>query len=126
VGAADHEASRRIDEKLRIRIHHLLRQNHIEHMLFDICMDLFLGHGIVMLCRKHDSVKAERLAVLIVLHRHLRLSVGTKIRKRLILADFRQPSRQLVSQGDGIRHVLFRLVAGIAEHHALVAGADGV
>ena len=40
--------------------------------------------------------------------------------------DLGQTAAELVGQGDGGGHQLRGLVAGVAEHHALVAGADGL
>ena len=57
----------------------------------------------------------------LVLHRHLRFSVGTKIAKRAVFAHLRKPLRQLVSQHDGHGHQLFGFAAGVTEHHALIA-----
>ncbi len=59
----------------------------------------------------------------VVLDRHLRLAVRTEVVESPVLADVREPARQLVSQVDRHRHEFLRLVRGVAEHHALVAGA---
>ena len=40
--------------------------------------------------------------------------------------DLRKTAGQLVGQGDGHRHQFRRLVGGIPEHHALVAGSAGI
>ena len=40
-----------------------------------------------------------------------------------LLRDLGEPLDEPVGEGDGQRHQLGRLVAGEAEHHALVAGA---
>ncbi len=53
--------------------------------------------------------------------RDLALAVRTKVRHFAALADFAQLLAELVGQRDGSRHQLFRLVGGIAEHHALIA-----
>ena len=74
----------------------------------------------------HDCVHADRLVVLVVFDRDLRFAVGTQIRKASMLADFGEPHGQLVRQRDRRGHQLRVLVAGIAEHHSLVAGAAGV
>ena len=43
-----------------------------------------------------------------------------------MLANFRKPHGQLVGQRNRRRHQLRILIAGIAKHHSLVAGAAGV
>ena len=62
--------------------------------------------------------------VIIVLNRDLALSVRTKIFQGSILANLRQLAAKLVCSGNCKRHVLRGLVAGISEHHTLVAGTD--
>ena len=47
----------------------------------------------------------------------------SKILKKFHLTHLGQPLGHLVGQGDGQGHQLRRLVAGVAKHHALVAGA---
>ena len=89
-------------------------------------MDLLLGNFRSVLGGQNHRVQAEGLSVLIVLHGNLGLSVGTQVGQSAVLADFGQFSCQLVSQGDGIGHILLGLAAGIAEHHSLISGADGV
>ena len=72
------------------------------------------------------GVDAGRLAVFVVLDGDLALAVGTEVGELAVLADFGEPAGELVGQRDGRRHQLGGLVGGIAEHHALVAGAAGV
>ena len=76
-----------------------------------------------MLRAHHDGVDADgtmRLAV--ILDSHLALGVGTKVAHQLALAaDLRQFVHDEVRQVKRQRHVRLGLVAGIAEHHALVA-----
>ena len=76
-------------------------------------------------CWRGDDhgVDARRLAVLVVLHRHLALAVGAQVGQLAALAHRGQLAAQLVRQRDGRGHQLGGLVAGVAEHHALVAGA---
>ena len=51
---------------------------------------------------------------------------GPQVVEDLVLAHLAQALRQLVREHDGQRHQLFRLVAGVAEHQALVARAPRV
>ena len=78
-----------------------------------------------MLRGNNDGVDAlYRIAV--VFRRHLRLAIRAEVVKRTVLADFCQLLCQLMCQRDGQRHQLRSLIAGITEHHALVARADEV
>ena len=101
-------------------------QNRLDHVLQDVGAQLFVGDVLRVLGGDDDRIDAHRLAVLVVLHRHLALAVGPQVGQLAVLANFGQPPRQLVRQRDGSRHQLFGLVGGVAEHHALVAGAAGV
>ena len=86
-----------------------------------------------MLSGDYDGVNAHRLAVGSVFHCHLALRVRAKIGAQmtvgvnvghsvLVATDFGQFAQQAVAQVERQRHVGIGLVAGIAEHHALVAG----
>ena len=75
--------------------------------------------------RDQHRLQRHRLAVL-VLERHLRLAVGAQVRHLAGLADLGQALGQAVGGPDRQRHQVGRLVAGVAEHHPLVAGALGV
>jgi hypothetical protein len=66
---------------------------------------------------------ADRTILIVVLDRHLRLGVGPQPLLAPLLAIFRQEVDQLVGPHDRRRHEFRRLVACVAEHDALVAGA---
>ena len=124
VRAADDKTSRRIDKYLGVRVNHRCVHNRIDDILADILVNLFLRDLLVVLGGDDNRLETDRLIVLIVLDGNLRLAVCAEIRKRTVLAHLGQPAGQLVCEIDGIRHVFRRLVGGIAEHHALIAGAD--
>src|SRR5579862_3990753 len=65
---------------------------------------------------------AHGLAVA-VLDAHLALSVRTQVRQQTRAAGFRESLPDAMRGVNRERHVLLRLVAGEAEHHALVARA---
>ncbi|GAA3063183.1 hypothetical protein GCM10020000_53180 [Streptomyces olivoverticillatus] len=69
-----------------------------------------------------DGVQAYGL-VAVVLDGDLRLAVGAQVGQAALLADGGQAAREAVGEGDGQRHQLGGVVAGVAEHQALVAGA---
>ncbi len=94
-------------------------------MLDDIAANLLERHVRVVLGRNDHRVHAHR-RVAVVLDGDLGLAVRAQIRERAVLAHLRQPLGELVRERDGQRHQFRRLVAGVAEHHALVAGAEAV
>ena len=71
----------------------------------------------------HHRIHTDGPVVLVVLHRHLGLAVRPQVVHLALLADLRQLHGQLLGQGDGQGHELGGLVAGVAEHHALVPRA---
>ena len=77
-----------------------------------------------MLRRDDDGVDALRRAVGGILHGDLALAVRAEPRQLAALAAGRQGLGQVVCVGDRGRHQLARLMAGEAEHHALIARAD--
>jgi hypothetical protein len=92
----------------------------------DVSAELFGGDGLGMLGGNHDGIDADGLVVLVVLDCDLGFAVGAKPGELAGLADFSEPAGELVGQRDGGGHQLGGLVGGIAEHHALVAGAAGI
>ena len=58
-----------------------------------------------------------------VAHRDHGLAVGRRYGKRTVLTHSSQSAGKSVCQRDWHRHQLGSLVAGVAEHHSLVAGA---
>ena len=64
-----------------------------------------------------------RHAVL-VLDAHLGLAVGAQVVEHAVLAHLGEPVGEPVREPDRHRHEVVGLVARVAEHHPLVAGAD--
>ncbi len=62
----------------------------------------------------------------LVLHRHLALTVGAQIGQVAILANPGQLLGQLVSQDDGHRHKFGGFIASKADHHTLIASTNGL
>ena len=97
----------------------------LEHRPHDLADDLVaqqLGrHVRGVLGGDHDRRHLHGHPVLVA-HRHLRLAVGAQVGHRGA-PHRRQPLAQPVGEDDRERHQLGRLVARVAEHEALVAGA---
>ena len=113
------------------------------------CLAVCLGGGIVALVQiveivvlggDDDGVDLHRAVLLVIFHCHLALGIGAQIATAVSLcigvgeiggggvvlslaADFRQLFEQRVRQSDSQRNQQRSLVAGIAEHHPLVACA---
>ncbi|EAU68690.1 hypothetical protein STIAU_6032 [Stigmatella aurantiaca DW4/3-1] len=119
-GATHHEAAGGVDEELGLLVDELGRQRPGDDVLAQRLVDLLVGDLLGVLRGHHHGVDAHR-APLAVLHRDLALAVRTDPRVRLA-ADLGQPPGEGVGIVDGGRHQLRRLIAGIAEHHSLVAG----
>ena len=77
----------------------------------------------VVLCRHHDGVDALWHALVAIFYCHLALGIGAQIgHLPAFFAYVGQCAHDEVGQVERGGHVVFRLVDGIAEHHALVAG----
>ena len=76
-----------------------------------------------MLGRHHDGVDADRAVLVVVLDGDLGLAVGAQVGQRAVLAHRAEPLGQPVGDRDRQRHQLRGVVAGVAEHQPLVAGA---
>ena len=98
-----------------------------EHVVDDVLLDVGLERGVldvgVVLGREHDGVDAQRAVVLVVLDGDLGLAVGTQVAERAVLADLGEALREPLRDRDRERHQLRGVVAGVAEHQALVTGA---
>ena len=80
---------------------------------------------IVVLGGYYDGVHPQRPVVVAVLDGELGLGVRAEVGHGggVLPTDLRQLYQCYVGQGEGQGHVLLGVVAGVAEHHALVAGA---
>ena len=123
LGAAHHEAAGGVDIDLGVVVHQAGGDGGPDDKVDDVAADLVQLHLGAVLGGDHHRVDAQGAVLLIVLHRDLGLSVGAQIVHQALLADLGQAAGQLLSQRDGEGHILLGLVTGVAEHHALVAGA---
>ena len=124
--SADDKAAGRVDVILGVLVEPLGGQHGLDDVLENVGVQLFVADALGVLAADDHGVNASGLAVLIVFHGNLALAVGAQVRQLAGLAHFGKLAGQLVGQRDGGRHQLRRFVRGIAEHHALIAGAAGV
>ena len=119
---ADHESSGGVDEILGVFIQHVRRKHGAHNVLQDVRANLLLRYiGCVLRGNYHGFDAHGR--IVIVFHGDLRLAVGAQIGQCAVLANGGQTAGQLVRQRNGERHIFLRFIAGIAEHHALIARA---
>ena len=113
-----------LHEDLEVVVGELLREQRPDDVLDEVGLDHRVDvDARAVLGRDEHGREPLRLAVL-VLDRDLGLAVGPQVRQHAGLADLGEPVREPVREPDRHRHQVFGLVAGVAEHHPLVAGAD--
>ena len=130
--AAGHEPPGRVDQHearlgqplVRAQVRRDHRHQHVlDHVGADLLLVVHVG---MVLGRDQHPLHRHRhqpAVPLAVAHRHLGLAVRPQVGHRLRLARGRQPGGDALRELDRQRHLLRRLVAGVAEHHALVARA---
>ena len=130
LGPANDKAARGVDVVNGAVVNHLLGENRGDDLLHDD-----LANGLVIdlravLSGDDDSVNADWnevalvLLVLLVLDGHLRLCVRAEPGDGPVLAQCGHTLNELSGKNVSHRHELNGLVGGVAEHDALVAGAD--
>ena len=136
VGTADDELARRVDEVFYIIVEQCqdLLATYLALDAGDEDVDDVLTYlpehalvivvELVVLRRYHDGVDALGHVVVAVLYGHLTLRVGSEVCHLLTFPpDVGERLHEVVRQVERYGHVAVRLVSGVAEHHALVAGA---
>ena len=124
-GSADDEAAGRVDVDLGVL-------GELDPLGSEHGLDDLLGHVAAQraslsmssaCCVDTTTFSTFTWAAVDVAHRDLRLAVGTQVGQRTVLAHLRQTLAHALRQVNRHRHEGLRLVAGIAEHHALIARA---
>ena len=126
VGAADDEVAGRIGEELVGVVGELGRDNRFDDAFEQVDVKLVLevdARGV--LSGDEHGAQSNGPSVLVV-ERDLRLAIGTQVRNGAVLADLGELLGHTVRQPDRQGHEIGRLVARVAEHHSLVAGALAV
>src|SRR5262249_37784572 len=121
--ATDHETAGRVDVVLGIGVEQVRGNSGLDHVLDNVGAKRLVVHGLGVLGCDDHGVHAAGLVVRAVFPRYLGFAVGPEIGKRAVLADFCETKGEFVGQVDRGGHEIVVLVRGIAEHHALVAGA---
>ena len=111
---------------LGVLVEPLRRQHRLDNVLQNVGVQFLVRHTLRVLAADNNGVDARGLAILVVLHRDLALAVGAQVGQLAALADRGQLAAKLVGQRNRSGHQLGGFVGGVAEHHALIAGAAGV
>ena len=98
------------------------RQHGIDHVRGEVGAELVEAGSLGVLAGDHDGLDRDR-PVAVVPDGDLGLAVRTQVRQLAALADLGEPLGQPVGEPDRRRHVGRGLIAGVAEHEALVPGA---
>ena len=98
----------------------------LDNHLADVVSDLALLDLLAVLGADHDAGDALDDPVLAVLHGDLALAVRAQVLQGAVLADLGKATGDVVGVLDRRRHQFGGLIAGEAEHHALVAGAADI
>ena len=129
IGSADDEAAGGVDVELGVLVEELGGNDGLDDVLHDVGAELLVGLVAIVLGvlgGDDDGVDADRLAVGVVLDGDLALAVGAEVRELAVLADFGELAGRACGRARWESASARRLVGGVAEHHALVAGAAGV
>src|SRR5690606_7611559 len=120
--AADHELAGRVDVELGVLVQQLGRQGVLDDQLHDGLFQVVLADVRVVLGGQHHGIDADHLAA-VVTAGDLGLGVRAQPGQQAGLAGLGLALDQAVAEDDRRRHQHIGLVAGVAEHQALVAGA---
>src|SRR6185436_17579828 len=123
LGPADLEGTGRIDEVVDLALHQSLRQHRLDDLLDHRLFDLLVTDARRMLGGEHHGLDRLGFAVRGVAQRDLGLRVRTQPGELAVAPHFGLALDQAVREVDGHWHEARRLVAGVAEHEALIARA---
>ena len=124
--AADDEAAGRVDQQA-IALRRACRRSASTGSMTCFLMSASSGVDetdlVGVLGGEHDGVDADGPVGLVVLDGDLGLAVGPQVGERAVVADGGEPLGEALGHRDRQRHQDVGVVAGVAEHQALVAGA---
>ena len=124
-GSADDKAAGGVDVDLGIAVEQVFWNDGMNDVFDDGFGDISVRNLGGVLGADEHGIDPDGFAVG-VLDGHLALAVGAQPGQGAVLAHFRQAAGELVRQVDGHGHESGGLIAGVAEHHTLVTGSDGV
>ena len=122
LGSAYFKPSRGVNIILCPLVQKFAGNNRVDYVFLYVLAQHILVNVFVVLARNNYRVYALGNAAFI-LHSNLRLSVGAEVGQKPALSHVGKALCQPVCKVCGERHKFGRLVAGVAEHHSLVARA---
>ena len=124
---AQHKRTGRIDKHAIFIMRHTIGKHIIKHRTNHMFRQLLLKPRLIdlrIMLRGHQHrVKTNGSIMLIIFNGHLGFAIGTQMRHFAILTNLSKTVSQAMSQINRQWHQHIGLVARIAEHHALIAGA---
>jgi hypothetical protein len=119
------EPAARVDPELRVAVDQFGRNDTLDDQLGNVTLYFIVGGFWQMLGRDNNRIYPDRLAIG-VFHRDLALAVWQQVADLARLASLSQSAGNLVGQGNGQWKQLFGFVAGIPNHHPLIASTGFV
>ena len=124
---AKYERAGRVHQHTVFIVRHAIGKHVVKHRANHMFSQLFLEpsliHFGIMLRGDQHGIETDRTIVVVIFDGHLSFAVRSQVRHFTALAHFGQTMGQAVGQIDRQRHEHVGLIAGVAEHHALVAGS---
>ena len=121
--SADHEATRGVDVVFDIALDQFLRHARLDDAVDHVIVNFLVRNVGTVLRGNHDGVDPHG-TVAVEFHGDLALAIGTQPSDIVLLAQIGEAIENAVGQSDGQRHQFGRVIAGVAEHQSLIAGAD--
>ncbi|RMU72680.1 hypothetical protein ALP24_05656 [Pseudomonas syringae pv. aptata] len=118
--ATDDEVAGRVDVELGVLVQQVRRDDVLDDQIHHAFAQVLVRHIRVVLGRQDDGVDADHLAVFVTAG-NLGFGIRAQPRQQAGFTRFGLTLHQLVGEGDRRWHQHVGLVAGIAEHQALVA-----
>ena len=120
--AADDEPAGGVHIDLRILVQQFCGNSGLDDHIDHILADLLQRHLGAVLGGEHHGIHPDGLLA-VILHSDLSLAVRPQIVHKSGLADLGKLPGHFMRQRNRQGHQLRGLIAGVAEHHALIAGA---
>ncbi|CAB4886960.1 unannotated protein [freshwater metagenome] len=127
--AADNELAGGVDIHVVVIIGESRRDDGPDDLFDEVGADHGIAIDAVLVLGADEHVRQANRDAVLVVEGDLGFAIGAQVRNGPRLANLAEPLGQAMRQPDRQWHQVGGLVAGIAEHHALVAGAlpaDGV
>jgi len=127
VRTSDNEAARRVEVIDSVLGEVLSRDNWLDHVFHEISTNLLVGDVVVVLSANDNGVDSKRdhgAVGALVFHHDLGLAIRAHPLEDTIFAHLGEAVAELSGEPVSEGHQLGGLVRGVAEHVALITGAD--